>query len=81
MLPLAQLAREFDPLRCQPRLQLLGLCRLVHRAIGLVPHARIQVGEGLRREPGRCRGQRRVDAHSAIVDLGVEHPRVLLRRR
>ena len=30
---------------------------------------------------GRCRGQRRVDAYSAIVDLCVEHPRVLLRRR
>ena len=61
--------------------QLLRLGRLVHRAIGLVPHALIKVGERLRREPGRRRGQRRIDAHAAIVDLGIEHPRILLRRR
>ena len=80
-LSLAQLVRELDPLRHQPRLELLGLGRRVHRAIGLVPHALIEVGERLRCEPGRRRGQRRVDAYAVIVDLGIEHPRILLRRR
>ena len=72
---------SLTPCSHEPRLQLLCLGRLVHRAIGLVPHALIKLGERLRRERGRRRGERCVDAHAAIVDLCVEHPRVLLRRR
>lgn len=46
-----------------------------------MPHALIEVGKGLRRERGPRHGQRRVDIHPAIVDLRVDHPRVLFRRR